>query len=235
VLVVISLIAGSVVLGSSLIAQTSIRAIISEVNAISAAVYSFKQQYNGFPGDLSNARTYFGNSDTNGYTVNNGNGDNYIGSSTILSQENLSAWQELALAAGIDGIYTGTTVASPPASSIGIMPTQNTPASKYSKDSTYWFFSGTLWSNYNNFNAIQLSGNAGTAGYDDPKISVKDAWDIDKKIDDELPYSGNVLAYNSSSNNSCTTTMLSLSPAHTLTYLVNSGTLCTMNFKINQY
>jgi prepilin-type N-terminal cleavage/methylation domain-containing protein len=227
VLVIIGLIISTVVVGSSLVQQSAIRAVINDVSNINSGINAFKIQYNALPGDIANATTYFGATDTNGYTVTNGNGDGYIGPTDINLQENLSAAQELALAGYINGTYTG-------ALSGGLtIPAINTIPSKYAKNTNYWFYGSTLWNYFSATNAIVLTG-PNSVGWNDPRVSVGDAKIIDDKIDDGMPYTGHVISYHTSANN-CVATPLSSAPAKTLPYLVTSNTLCVVHMTLVKY
>ena len=78
VLVIIGLIVGGVLVGQDLIKAASVRSQISQLEKLETAIYAFRDKYSGLPGDLSNATTFFGATDANGYTVANGNGDGTI-------------------------------------------------------------------------------------------------------------------------------------------------------------
>jgi prepilin-type N-terminal cleavage/methylation domain-containing protein len=81
VLVVIGLIVGGILTGQEMIKSATVRSEVSELEKVETAIYAFRDKYGGLPGDLSNATTFFGTTDANGYTVANGNGDGTILSS----------------------------------------------------------------------------------------------------------------------------------------------------------
>ena len=80
VLVIIGLIAGAVLVGQDLIKAATVRAEATELQKVETAIYTFRDKYSALPGDISNATTFFGTIDANGYTVANGNGDGTIAS-----------------------------------------------------------------------------------------------------------------------------------------------------------
>jgi prepilin-type N-terminal cleavage/methylation domain-containing protein len=81
VLVIIGLIVGGVLVGQDLIKAAPVRAEMSELENVETAIYAFRDKYSALPGDISNATTFFGTTDANGYAVANGNGDGTIVSS----------------------------------------------------------------------------------------------------------------------------------------------------------
>ncbi len=78
VIVIIGLIIGGIFVGKDLLLQSSIRAQISQIDAIEASINTFRLKYGCLPGDCPNATDIFGTTDPLGNTVVNGNGDNII-------------------------------------------------------------------------------------------------------------------------------------------------------------
>lgn len=81
VLVIIGLIVAGILTGQEMIKAATVRSQISQLEKLETAIYAFRDKYNGLPGDLANATTFFGTTDANGYTVASGNGDGTIVSS----------------------------------------------------------------------------------------------------------------------------------------------------------
>ncbi len=81
VIVIIGLVVGGVLVGRDLIKAAEIRAQISQIEQIETAYNTFKIKYNCFPGDCPNATDFFGTTDANGNTVQNGNNDSFISGS----------------------------------------------------------------------------------------------------------------------------------------------------------
>jgi hypothetical protein len=93
-----------------------------------------------------------------------------------------------------------------------------------------------MYSNFNRGNSIVVSG-AASIGYNEPIVLVKDAYAMDLKIDDGLPYLGKILSNADNIENQCVATPLSSFPSHiTSTYLVNQPTdTCVMYFALSNY
>ncbi len=100
VIVIIGLIVAGITVGQSLVRSSKIRAVITDKDKYVSALNTFKLEYNGLPGDLLNASSYF-----SGALSGNGNGFiEYAGADA----ECLQAWLHLARAGLISGTYTGT-------------------------------------------------------------------------------------------------------------------------------
>jgi prepilin-type N-terminal cleavage/methylation domain-containing protein len=108
VLVIVGLLVGGVLAALALIRQAEIRAISNERTSFEAALYTFRNKYNGIPGDLPTAFNFFGTAcGTNTATIGtgcNGDGNEQI---DYRGGENVKAWEHLALAQLIPGTYTG--------------------------------------------------------------------------------------------------------------------------------
>lgn len=102
VLVVIGLILGGVLKGQQLIDSARVRSLITDVNGIRSAWFSFQDQYRSLPGDFPSAPSQIDSAATPG----NGNGK------IDDDQERASVWQQLALAGFINGKYDGLRAAT---------------------------------------------------------------------------------------------------------------------------
>ena len=201
VIVIIGLIVAGVVGGQSLVKQSKIRALISDYNKYNIAVNAFKLEYNGLPGDLSNASAFgLGTS---------GNGDKWIHHRTT---ENLYSWGHLSSSGLIQGAYTGASASPPRVNQIGV----NIPASSYGSDVAVYFASirssnaclstnsTPMFGTVHNVNIITFAklrtNNESCAriGF----LNVKDAFGIDQKIDDGIADSGIMFSANSDAGNS---------------------------------
>ena len=154
VLVIIGLLVGGTLSGQSLIHASELRRVTEEYKNYATAVNTFRDKYNGLPGDLPNAVSYWGSRSgaaggagtftadlTDGFhwqcfavavddgTTNtcNGDGDGAVGTGTEPDgwEEVLSFWKHLANAGLIEGHYAGFY------SSGGIFPGRELPMSKY--------------------------------------------------------------------------------------------------------
>jgi len=97
VLVVVGLILGGVMKGQALIDTARVRSLMTDVNGIRSAWYSFQERYRSLPGDFPNAPIQIDSAAIPG----NGNGRIDDG------QERASVWQQLALAGFINGNFNG--------------------------------------------------------------------------------------------------------------------------------
>jgi len=97
VLVVIGLILGGVMKGQALIDTARVRSMMTDVNGIRSAWYSFQERYRSLPGDFPHAAVQIDSAAVPG----NGNGKIDDG------QERASVWQQLALAGFISGSFDG--------------------------------------------------------------------------------------------------------------------------------
>ncbi len=184
---------------------------------------TFEGKYNCLPGDCPNATTFFGTRDSQGYPVNNGNGngtldDQYTlgnGDGPVTLYEPMWAWQELALAGLIPGYYNGepghaNNSNQPFFFQTGPDPNYyspngaNAPSSKITSG-VYAVLSPTTsltdglngWypGNYGNMIILENTSITAEASFPafGPVISPQDAYAIDLKIDDGIPSSGSVL------------------------------------------
>jgi prepilin-type N-terminal cleavage/methylation domain-containing protein len=80
VLVIIGLVVGGILVGVDLVKMATVRSEASELEHVESAIYAFRDKYGAYPGDISNATSFFGTTDANGYTIANGNGDGFIAS-----------------------------------------------------------------------------------------------------------------------------------------------------------
>jgi prepilin-type N-terminal cleavage/methylation domain-containing protein len=208
VLVIIGLLIGGIFVGQSLIHTAQLNAVISEFNRYQTATQNFKQQYQALPGDMNNATSFWGSAGGTGSdatcqnTVSttaatcNGNGDGVIGTSVVAQDEISRYWQHLANAKMIEGSYTGVGYGG--AASV---PGTNMPASRYGGNTGWLVLPSSV---YCGGGAVSFSTDCGKGHLLmilNPTvwqggITPKDAWTIDKKIDDGKPGMGNVIAYN---------------------------------------
>lgn len=216
VLVILGLLAGGVLSGRSLIHAAELRAISSEYEKLSAAVYTFRDKYFSLPGDMRNATAFWGATGGTGCVNNSGtattspgtcdgNGDGIIdgAASGGKSGETTQYWRHLALAGLIEGTYTGITDEDPSsggwpghACTVGT----SCPSSKYPKagwgvgyDQGAATKNGNYQFNFSNFYGFGAAQN-GSSIPDATLLKPEDAWNIDKKLDDGMPGTGFIFA-----------------------------------------
>lgn len=228
VIVIVGLIVAGVTAGNSLVRSSKMNKVLGDIKKYDIAYTTFKLQYGGLPGDLRNAESFFGtyNASTNPTGVQNGNGDRYICCSDSTHPESMQSWAHLSRAKLIEGVYTGQGSAV-----IGV----THPVSPYHKSASFWPAGGFACNSSGCGGAIQPAkrGNVlnftgiGWWGWIDYMIAVKDASDIDKKIDDGIPDSGNFSCFNYLSFSG-----VNMAPCATYrtSYNISNGTRCTCQF-----
>lgn len=227
VVVVVGLVIGGVMAGKEMINAGQARALIADKDTYIAAANNFKVKYMGLPGDLKNATQYWGERATMPTCVNlrsedkltcNGNGDGRIfaiaNSNPAYSYEGYRFWQHLTNADMITGIYSGVDedgeslntggphtytpgVNVPEAARGGMYYRMRHFAGQVGADTYY--FSGDGYTEYGNFLTLAKLGCAYCG------LTVKEAKNIDQKLDDGSPAFGKVRNGKRSANNRCTT------------------------------
>jgi prepilin-type N-terminal cleavage/methylation domain-containing protein len=201
VLVILGLLVGGVLTGKSLIRAAELRAVTTEFASYQAAVQTFKDKYQAFPGDMTNATRFWGDNNTycaDGTIPNgnpgtcNGNGDGLISTvgTVATAAEMFMFWNQLALSGMLTGTYDGIVGST----NWGKTAT-NVPVSK-SASNSWWaiwtadYRGGSNWAHfaYDHKNVLEVSST------NIEVLKSEEAWNIDKKIDDGLPARGNVHA-----------------------------------------
>lgn len=192
VIVIIATIAGGIVIGSSLIQASKVRAVIAEQQQLKTAIDVFKTQYDCLPGDCPNASSFFSG-------ALNGNGDNELS-----GLEDFRIYYQLMKAELITGNYTNANATT------GLLnpeiPYTTSPGSRYSAKAGWHSLTTGTTPNYYGLGSntvYQRRGNAlifggldagSTLAWSNGILTVSDAISIDTKMDDGLPSSGNIFA-----------------------------------------
>jgi prepilin-type N-terminal cleavage/methylation domain-containing protein len=227
VLVIIGLILGGVMVGRSMIRSMQVNRVASDLEAYAAAAQMFVDKYQGLPGDMANATTFWSST-----IVANGNGNgqiNYASAASVAGEE-FGAWEQMALAGLIKGKFSGVAGGSGvDDATVGI----NVPASSMSGGGYQWRFLGTSAASayyydgsYGNiifFGRKVASGPMHAAG-----LSPEEAYQIDAKIDDGLPGVGNVRTMIGAYATNCATTSIPTTAAYNIT--AYSGIACQLVF-----
>jgi len=214
VLVIIGLIIGGVLVGQDLIRAAEVRATISQIEKYQTAVNTFREKYGAVPGDLNalvatqfgfTARgNYAGQGDGNGILQGvdaNLAGHNY--GNVQNCGESAMFWVDLTTANGmninmIEGSFSTASPTTPPGNISGTFLTGYFPQAKIGRGNYIYVYSNssvlTPATNYFGISALSQVGTV-TAVNSTPAITVKQAYDIDKKVDDGYPTSGRVVAY----------------------------------------
>jgi len=191
VLVIIGLLIGGVLVGKTMIRQARVNTIATDVARYVQAAKTFTDKYGALPGDFSSATNYWNNSF-------NGNGDGVINSTNV---EMLYFWNQLSLAALIEGSYSGVAGSGGAYEHvIGV----NCPESKI-KGAGF----GIQWvgirtatdSNWfaGNYGHMMIAGAFEAANWPgNPGFTPAEVFAIDTKFDDGLPGYGNIVNFKSS-------------------------------------
>jgi prepilin-type N-terminal cleavage/methylation domain-containing protein len=217
VLVIIGLLVGGILTGQDLINNAAQRAQVTQITKYNVAVNTFKGKYGGLPGDLPDPAAtqfgfqsrglYVGEGDGNGVIESNceniaGGGGDVLGSFQGCG-ELAVFWQDLSTAGLIDtSVPTGVNypnISTPTGISINSTPGVKDwlPTAKLGQGNFVYVYS----LNSINYFAVQLVSDIGWSvestginGAGANAMTVQQAYNIDKKIDDGLPQSGSVTA-----------------------------------------
>jgi prepilin-type N-terminal cleavage/methylation domain-containing protein len=239
VLVIIGLIIGGVLVGQELIRAAQIRSVISQIEKYNTAVNTFRNKYNGIPGDLSTATTFFSGT-TNGdgnlvltrtlNTINNNSTD-----FDDVAAELLFFFAHLSAASLMEGTFTGVLNAGAPMATDG---TGNFPLTKLGRGGIY----PMALNGINRYHIGLGSVSTTTPVFSNTTMSPNEAYQIDIKMDDGVPNSGNVLGRNGTTAAAIATTATSGATACTsaaATYnLISSNAsqdtlLCQIQVRMN--
>lgn len=216
VLVIIGLIVGGVLVGQDLIKAAEIRSTVADVERYNAAANTFRNKYNGLPGDLLASRAVqFGLAEAGtprDGTAGQGDGNSIIEgcaqSSTALGCETATFWIDLTSAQLIaDAFVYGAAATTGSVANGNGFPQEDLDTvdkrSRYMpatplRDSSYIhvyphqgrnFFGIHAYSDITSAAGAQTFAAAGTAA-----LSPLEASQIDDKMDDGLPASGILVA-----------------------------------------
>jgi prepilin-type N-terminal cleavage/methylation domain-containing protein len=175
VLVIIGLLLGGVLKGQELITGARVRNLISQQDGIKAAFFGFQDRYRALPGDYASASTNINCGATN---CQNGNGDGRIlsGATQVngsVANEQTLVWNHLTAAGFLNGSFTYDT------NDVSDTSTPKNPYSSFLQlqyDRIYGTGAATLPEKHNLKTGTQ--------------VPVEIIAEVDRKIDDGLPYNG---------------------------------------------
>lgn len=242
VIVIIGLIVGGVSFGNNMINRAKLGAVIAQIQEFKAGYDAFGSKYMGIPGDLSNASVYWGddclhvNAGTSDLSGCDGNGNleyDFSGSTIADRGDPYRFFRHLQLANMIDGDFLGhgRDSAGDSTAEIGT----NVPTSKLGgawfvrttqpQNATFIGYTTSSLGSNSRHNFLQL------ADIDDSPtesfIDVDDMRSIDRKIDDDKPGFGKVLAAMAADCAKGTST--------TDSYDVAAGNTCQLFFKLTDH
>ncbi len=218
---IIGLLVGGILVGQDLIRSASERAQITQIEKFNQATNTFYGKYGALPGDLNqqvanqfgfaSRGTFIGQGDGNGVLEGNANNVSHHYGYYQAAGETIMFWSDLTYANGmninlIDGNFSAASPTVQVSSVTGTALNAYYPAAKIGGGNYVFVMSGggtntnsdpplTAWTNYFGLAAITQMGSSFTNSINSTTgLTVKQAYDIDMKIDDGLPQSGRVLA-----------------------------------------
>jgi prepilin-type N-terminal cleavage/methylation domain-containing protein len=243
VLSIIAVLIGGIMVGQSMIRSSQLQTVVTDVSTYLHAIQSFRDKYMAYPGDFSNAEALWGSDvscpNTPSNTVPkiatcNGNGDGYIHDEKSIPwtkdiYEEFRAWQQLSNAGLIKGSYTGV---SGPAGILNYIPSVNSPASSIPQ-ATYLICGNSrlpgdpvMYTTVaNSINFFQQSADGTTIL---PILSGIEALNIDTKMDDGRPGTGNIMTWKPPGLNCADST----DPA-TAKYINDNTIRCALKFFVS--
>lgn len=218
VLVIIGLIIGGVLVGQDLIIAAQMRGTIQQLEKYNSAMNAFRGKYSKLPGDVDNATSF-------GFT-GNGDGDGQLEDGmqgiTLATGEITYIWDHLESAGMADGTYDGVQTGGTVGGTF--------PRTKFGRGGiTVYHVNGV------NYYQIGAANASMTTMLTADVLSTVDAWNLDKKIDDGIPDSGNVWARSGTAPNTAVTNgasaCMAAGGAYNLSYTTTNP--CQLRVKMN--
>jgi prepilin-type N-terminal cleavage/methylation domain-containing protein len=209
VLVILGLLTGGILGGQSLIKAAELRSVSMDHQRYLTAIATFRDKYFTIPGDMSNAQAFWGAAGTcpgNNASPSttpatcNGDGNGQLRSNAPTSNEPFRFWQHLANAGLIEGNFTGVSNSATATDSAAVFGL-NIPRSKVNNAGWHIGWMGDVpisdttrfEGNYGNIFYFGSIAPGGTAT--NPILKPEDAWNIDTKMDDGRPATGNLVTW----------------------------------------
>lgn len=199
VLVIIGLITVAVLYSVSLVKSASLRTTISDIQRFKTAIRAFVLQYEALPGDMTDAREYWPNNFFfSGFRTENGNGNGLI---ETVNGEDMRAWQHLNAGEFLGGNYTGE-LENGIRISVGV----NVPESEVSGGGYHFAYVEDYYERSGN--AIKLASEDLADTLRGSVLNTPDAVSLDKKMDDGLAASGEVITMDGYGEAGCLNTLV---------------------------
>lgn len=201
VLVIIGLIIGGILKGQELIGNAQIKNVVSQSQSYQAAFISFRDKYNGLPGDLVNAQLLIPNctvANTCSPTATGGDGNGIIGADVTAAfngnvsaaAENLAFWQQLAAARFIGGVV--------------LAPTGTLAYGNQLPDAESGGGFQIVYEAVSGRHALRLAGATGVPAAGSGALRADQALQVDTVLDDGRPTTGTTFTNTTiSSNTTC--------------------------------
>lgn len=223
VITVIALLTTIVIATKKTLHNAKIISFINQIETNKLSYELFIDKFGAPPGDITNASSLF----TDAVDAGDGNGFiDYASSSTaepaIGAAESNAAWQHLKLSGLITGNFSGAL-----GGSVGV----TYPECKLLQDCSLHFSSVNIHAQMAREQNYLITAQNSTTSFE--TISAKDAYNIDYKIDDGLPYNGWVNGVSTASNCSEDLDLTWSSNLENASYLASSSTSCIMIFTLD--
>ncbi len=244
VLIIIALLAGGILTGTELLRNSQLKQVQASATHYLRAVTQFEQKHHALPGDMYNAIDIWGAQDGGDGVGNdcihatsvsvatcNGNGDGFIADTNDTAYEAFRMWQHLAnermISGSFSGARTGTT--SQWAASFGTNAPRGAKGSNIGFLLRYESANSDMYGTTLPSHHLRYAAETANAYADNPTLSAKDVWAIDRKMDDALPGQGMVVTFDQTKHAQCTTSDDPL----TAQYNVSSPSdeACAIHFK----
>ncbi len=205
--------------GMSLLNASKLRKVVTEYTGYINSINEFTEEYHYYPGDMPNASSYWSG-------ANNGDGDTYIEFAETTNgtpKEDLFAWEHLSNSDLISSSYTGANVSA----SVRYGAKVNAPTSDGFENGVYMFHTESNSGGNIVYNTIGLTirlGGIGDVNFGGGAqgsyplggvMTAKNAYSIDKKMDDGVADSGSLYVVRSmvTGDSGCTDAVWSSSGA----------------------
>ncbi|PIR34375.1 MAG: hypothetical protein COV36_01040 [Alphaproteobacteria bacterium CG11_big_fil_rev_8_21_14_0_20_44_7] len=209
VLVIIGILIGVFVIGEEIVENARINRVIAQLNQYNAAISDFKQTYDQLPGDFSKATKLWGSVSGSclhvpgtGTQTCDGNGNGSVEYDN--TAEPFRQWQHMYLAGIIQESYTGASTAS--SGSYGLSKAGvNVPRAAHEEESVIqmmYVTSAATWAGSRDRHAYFIGNAENYTGYvgrwHGVSFTPVAMMSLDTKLDDGMPYQGEVLNMNGS-------------------------------------
>lgn len=179
VLVIISLLVAGIMAGEEVLETSKRMAVISTLGKQKAAYDQFVEKYYAAPGDMPDAESVWGASNTD-----NGDGDGDVEGGA--SDEEYLFWQHMGLSGFIDGRYPGSLTGT------NVDPGVDIPSGPYTKSGYSALSRGFRVSS--DIISISLARARSVDNIDYAVFTPKQAHSIDRKVDDGNPSEGQIVS-----------------------------------------
>ncbi len=202
VLVIIGLIIGGVLVGQDMIKSAEIRSTIGQWEGYNSAVNTFRDKYRYIPGDINGVRAVEYSLVTRTGAIGHGDGNGLLSACAGTAADGLLAgcettlfWRDLNQLGLVDGFFTAATDALAAWTTVQII--NVFPETKIGRGNFWTVFSaeGKNWYQIAGITAVSAAGAYTLTS----SLTPFEAFNIDRKTDDNRPLVGGVRAMDSTS------------------------------------